>query len=87
MSSRDRTFEVKQVKTRKDHYCTFCSNTIFAGETCHVWVGVYDGKIARVHSHSECNNLWDGEDYCPGEASVPEAVRLRNLEHVTKFKL
>ena len=86
MTRNDCIFESKQVKTRKDHGCTFCADTIFAGEVCHVWNGVYDGQIARVHSHLECYSLWDGEEYCPGEALVPDEVKARNTKHVATFK-
>jgi hypothetical protein len=86
MSSGDCTFESKMVKTRKNHKCTFCNWFIIVGETCHVWNGVYDGEIARVHSHHECYDLWDGEEYCPGDGPVPEVVRLRNLQHLSESK-
>jgi hypothetical protein len=71
----DHTFESGYVNTRKPHRCVFCWGPIPVGERAYFWKGVYDGDFQRNYAHQECQDSYDGEEFCPGDCPVPERIR------------
>jgi hypothetical protein len=48
------TFESKQVKCGKDHYCIWCGGMILKGEAAHYYKGIFQGDFQNWHMHPEC---------------------------------
>lgn len=45
-------------KTKKDHFCFLCKQTIYASYPCINQSGKYDGRFFNDYSHHECMEKW-----------------------------
>ncbi len=63
-----------ETKTRRDHLCSVCNETIPRGNSCMTANGCFDKEMFRIYFHHEClqmlkafccdtgENTWDADD-------------------------
>ena len=62
-------------KTRKEHECSVCGRQIDIGESCHKYVGVFDGEFQSWYGCKTCFELQDEFIYANDSYCDPDFVQ------------
>lgn len=52
------------VKTRKEHKCKFCGETIEKGSEAHFTSGIYDNEFVNYYKCKRCEDFINNHDDC-----------------------